>query len=573
VSESNVTSPTTSRHEPGRLLIPLSLIALIPPVLVGLALRAVGLRGQILTGDELHSVHGALAMPVSQILRTWTFGDADYCVPLTASYRWLMDQGVVFSEVGFRLPSLLAGVAAIALLPWLAAPRLGRRGAIAFAWLLAVSPMLVFYSRIVRSYMPAVLAAGIAIALFDRWRQRRRGIDAIGYVLSGAAAVYLHLGAAPLVLAPLVHAALRAAPQPRRIQEWTGLLWPALAIGITIGALLLPAQESLLEVLRDKRDGDLPSLATWIGVLRLQLGTRDWIIGLLALALLFRGGFELWRTQPDFLGYLATLLAAQVIGLLLLAPDRMQERAILNRYLLVSLPILLAFVSVGLATPWTERQVAPHTEAATPGFDWGTTLISTVALVSLYVTGPLAPNSYYWSSSFTNALTSVDFLGDGNWIAPPATPRFYRSLAESDSDETVIEYPWQNMSSHVFDAYQHVHGLDVIVSSVIDRADDRRLALRNRAEPTPEGFLSSRARYLIVHIDLLAEAGRVTSSDIHLRKWLRAKKELWLPLRRAGTAMSSELERRWGAPIYRDAALRVWDLEVVRARSRSPEAS
>jgi hypothetical protein len=162
VSETNVPSSTTSRHKLG--------IWLIPPFLIGLALRSVGLRGQILTGDELHTVHGALAMPVSQILRTWTFGGADYCVPLTAGYRWLMDQGVVFSELGFRLPSLIAGLAAIAALPWLAAPWLGRRATIAFAWLLAISPMLVFYSRIVRPYLPGVVGAVIAVLLFFRWR-------------------------------------------------------------------------------------------------------------------------------------------------------------------------------------------------------------------------------------------------------------------------------------------------------------------------------------------------------------------------------------------------------------------
>jgi hypothetical protein len=563
VSETNVPSPTTSRHE--------FRIWLIPPFLIGLALRSVGLRGQILTGDELHTVHGALAMPVSQILRTWTFGGADYCVPLTAGYRWLMDQGVVFSEIGFRLPSLLAGLAAIAVLPWLAAPRLGRRATIAFAWLLAISPMLVFYSRIVRSYMPAVLAAGIAVLLFVRWREQRRTAAAVGYVISGAAAVYLHLGAAPMVAAPLLYAALRAAPSPRRMQEWASLLWPALAIGIALAALLYPAQESLLDVLRDKRDGSLPSLATWVGVLRLQFGTRDWIIALLALALLVRGGSLLWREQRDLFGYLATLIAAQTIGLLLLAPDRLHERAILNRYLLVALPILLIVISVGLATPWQRTPTEAVSEGSAPARDWGTTLVSAIALLSLYLTGPLGPNSNYWKSSFTHALTSVDFLGEGNWIAPSVTPRFYRSLALSGSDATIIEYPWQNMSTHAFDAYQHTHGRDVIVASVIDRSDERRIALRNRAEPTPEGFLASRARYLIVHRDLWTEAGRVTSSDVHLRKWLKAREELWLPLRRAADVMTRKLEGKWGPPIYRDAMLSVWDLDLVRQRERTQD--
>ncbi len=62
VSEINVPSPRTPR---------LGLwIGFIPPFLVGLGLRSAGLGEQVLTGDELHSVHGALEMSVSEILRT-----------------------------------------------------------------------------------------------------------------------------------------------------------------------------------------------------------------------------------------------------------------------------------------------------------------------------------------------------------------------------------------------------------------------------------------------------------------------------------------------------------------------
>ena len=104
------------------------------------------------------------------------------------------------------------------------------------------------------------------------------------------------------------------------------------------------------------------------------------------------------------------------------------------------------------------------------------------------------------------------------------------------------------------------------MSSVIDRTGEARIALRNRAEPTAESFLASRARYVVVHKNLLFESSRVVSSDIHHLYWLRAKEKLWDPLRRAAKLMSGELEKSWGAPTSEDVAIQVWDLNEIRAR-------
>ncbi len=560
MSEINPASPRLPRRELWAWLA--------PPFLVGLALRWIGLRAQILTGDELHTLQAALAMPVADILRTWTFAGADYCVPLTAAFRALMDSGVVLSELSLRAPSLATGLAAVLLLPWLASPTIGRRAAIVLAWLLAVSPMLVLYSRIVRPYMPAVFAASVAVLLFERWLRRRHPAAAVGYVISGATAVYLHLVAAPLVLAPLLYAALRSKQREERL----ALLWPTLGITLAIAACLMPAHESLLEVIRAKRDGGLPSLSTWVGVLRLQLGTREWAVAAMGLVVALRGVMVLWRTQREFLGYLSTLVAAHLIGLMILAPDRLEERAILNRYVLVALPLMLIPIAVGLSTPW--RRAAKTSESPRA---WSALAVSTLALLALLATGPFAPASLYWGSSFAHSLSSIDFLGQGNWMPADATPRFYHSLAETDRTRddtaTLIEYPWENLASHSFDAYQHIHGLRVIVSGVIDRSSEDRISLRNRAQPTLVGFLASPARYLVVHLNLRAEADQLVSSDPHQRYWLHAGKQLWEPIRRAAKLMSMRLETSWGAPSYQDDMIRVWDLDLVREQQRHPNDS
>ena len=152
--------------------------------------------------------------------------------------------------------------------------------------------------------------------------------------------------------------------------------------------------------------------------------------------------------------------------------------------------------------------------------------------------------------------------------APADAPRFYREIA-SESGASVIEYPWQNMSAHAFDAYQRVHQQPVYVSSVIDRSDETRLALRNRVEPRPEAMLASSARYVVVHLNLESEARRLNSSDPNFHKWLLARQNLWIPLGRAGASMSSRLNKAFGRPLYIDTTIAVWDLDAVREQERA----
>src|SRR5205085_9235144 len=101
-----------------------------------------------------------------------------------------------------RLPVLLCGLAALLVLPFVVRGWVGRRAALLFAALLAVSPLLVLYSRIARSYLPLVLFGVGAVVAFEVWwreRSRRAGAAFVGLA---AVAVWFHLGAAPLVAAP-----------------------------------------------------------------------------------------------------------------------------------------------------------------------------------------------------------------------------------------------------------------------------------------------------------------------------------------------------------------------------------
>ncbi|MEN8182506.1 MAG: hypothetical protein ABFS46_08220 [Myxococcota bacterium] len=126
-------------------------------------------------------------------------------------YRGLLDLGVALDELRLRLPVLAAGIATVVLLPRAVQPWIGVGAARAFAWWLALSPALVLFSRVVRYYAPKVLLASLAAAAFAHWWTRRTRRSAFLYATLAAAAIHVHLFAAPFALAPLLFGALALA--------------------------------------------------------------------------------------------------------------------------------------------------------------------------------------------------------------------------------------------------------------------------------------------------------------------------------------------------------------------------
>ena len=180
-------------------------IWLAPPFLFGVGLRLYGIQGQVLGGDEFHAIQIALRRPLERILTQYS-AEADHSVPLTGILRLISTAGVQLSELVLRMPALLLGFVLLWAAPRRCATFLGHRTGAIFAWLLAASPLLVLYSRLVRSYMPMVCLALIAAFAFYAWLEKGRWWDALLYVATSALATYFHLLAAPFVLAPFLFA-------------------------------------------------------------------------------------------------------------------------------------------------------------------------------------------------------------------------------------------------------------------------------------------------------------------------------------------------------------------------------
>ena len=150
---------------------------------------------------------------------------------------------VGLSELGVRLPMLIAGLLALVVLPLLIRVMVGSTTALIFAALLAVSPVHIYFSRYARPYAITLLLSFTAISGFYLWWRGGRRSGAMIYCLAGAAAVYFHLAALPFVLAPLPWAALDALRERKAAKIGSSLVRLTVTgccLGCILAALLGP---------------------------------------------------------------------------------------------------------------------------------------------------------------------------------------------------------------------------------------------------------------------------------------------------------------------------------------------
>lgn len=193
-------------------------LALAPAFLAGFWLRWHLLADQVLIDDEWHGVYYVIGKSPAWLLTHFSIPGAT-CIPLNF-YAWLLGATTGWSEPGLRLPSLVCGTLCVAAGPLLARNFIGPRRAVLLGWLLAVSPLLIFYSRICRPYSAVALLAFAALLLAARWMQSGGLRPALLFILTGVAAIYFHLFAAVTVAAPLLaalvfHAWRRWSGRPR----------------------------------------------------------------------------------------------------------------------------------------------------------------------------------------------------------------------------------------------------------------------------------------------------------------------------------------------------------------------
>jgi 4-amino-4-deoxy-L-arabinose transferase-like glycosyltransferase len=317
-------------------------------IVAGLTVLAAALRFATLGAQAYH--HDEI-VTASRVLRAdfrhamEAVGFSESAPPLYYALAWLWTQLTGTGELGLRSLSALAGVATVPVAYLLGAELRGRRTGIVAAALVAVNPMLVWYSQEARGYALLALLSAVAALYFVRALGPRDvpsprgpyGRSSDGTLSGGRRDLTLWGAFSALALATHYFAIFPIALEAawllwRRGRAAMAGLWIVLLAGLALAPLVVH-QASL-------------GHAEWIG--GRSLGHRLWEAGVTFVA----GETGDVIARPETVLPAAVPLLAVIAGLLLLAArgDRRERRAG---------GLMLAVAAAAIAVPLALALVAP----------------------------------------------------------------------------------------------------------------------------------------------------------------------------------------------------------------------
>jgi mannosyltransferase len=317
-------------------------VALGAIVLLAAALRFATLGTQSIWFDEAATwdvVRGSFGAMLDRL------PDGESNPPLFYVLEWGWIRVFGDGEAGLRSLSALAGLLTVPVAYGIGRRVGGTRAGLAAAALVAVNPLLVWFSQEARSYALAVLLSALALLLFLHAREDPRGRLLAGWAVAAALALATHYFTA-FVLLPQALLLLRDHPRRRSAAAAVGAVG---ATGLALLPLLLAQRGNPYEIASESiavRLAQVPKqfLLGYRGPLALPLG----LLG----AALVAGGVWLLvrRADPDVRRRAGLVAAVGASGLLLPVLAALVGADYLNaRNLLPALVPLLAALGAGYA--------------------------------------------------------------------------------------------------------------------------------------------------------------------------------------------------------------------------------
>jgi hypothetical protein len=521
---------------------------------VGIALRLDQFASQLLLEDEWHAVYRVVHDTPSAIFLD--FGHSDSSIPLTLLY-FAEAHAFGLSEMAMRWPMLLAGIATLILLPWYVAQRIGRAEALLFAALLAISPLLYFFSRMARPYELTLILVYVAHLAFRRAIEagRPNRSDTLLYAASASLAAWLHPVTAPFVVAPFVPAAwrsLRGAGRDRA--AFVRLVELAIFAGVPMAVLLLPPLFAHPESLSLKSGVDLPRVDTLVGVWYAWFGTGSTTVLAVCVLLAIVGAPTIWLRLPEA-GSLLAGVALTALMIVITRPAWIGNPLTFGRYLLPMLPLLLLATACGALR--FARAISTRLAMRGAVANALVGAIAVTPVMALAATTPLAPLLVHPNANSMHLLYAFDFRPDHNPVIAhmasiPLSPWWATLASQPPSSVAIAVAPFPTESAG-WDAprWQRVSRQRILAGLLTplcaspresEMPDDARFAFRNA-----------------VH---LGSAQDVASHGVDYVVWQKPYRyvapgidvQVAIDVAPCGSA----LRARFGAPAYEDAWLDVY---------------
>jgi mannosyltransferase len=376
-------------------------------VVAGLTVLAAALRFATLGAQSYH--HDEI-VTASRVLRDgfWHAMDAvgfsESAPPLYYALAWVWTQLTGTGEVGLRALSALAGIATVPV-----AYLLGRdlsksqRTGVVAAALVAVNPMLLWYSQEGRAYALLVLLTALSVLYFARALEGGRRRDFLVWGSVSALAIATHYFAVFPVAVEAVWLLRR-----RGRESLPG-------VGIVAGAGLLLAPLAVHQA----------SIGHAAWITNFTLGHRLWETGLTFM--LGETGDIIAQVERPLLALFPCLLGAVALALVLLRGDARERRAAAIPLALAAITVAVP-VAVGLLDPAKDYVLArnlipalvPLLVAVAIGFTLGRARRAGTVLGAALVVYSLAFSAW---ASLSPALQRPDWDAAASTLGEPARPR------------------------------------------------------------------------------------------------------------------------------------------------------
>jgi hypothetical protein len=437
-------------------------------IAIGVWLRLWQIGHQILIDDEWHAIHRLMHAGYRDIFLS--FGHADYTIPLTLLFK-LLAETIGLGEWRLRALPLAFGMATVVVVPWVMRPWLARNEQWLFCALLAISPLLIHFTRYVRPYALTVPLGFVAMVALWRWWHERRRAWAVVFVIAATVCAWLH----PLTLlftgSALLWFGLAALDQWRR-GLGTSALWRIVPLGLLTtflcSALVLPPLLADPDAMSSKSGIHQIQWLTFVRAWELIAGTAAWLPAVVMLALTGAGALRLFRRDHWFVGYWAFMSVVAVIVISLLDAAWIHHALVLVRYSAVFQPLILLLVALGLVGVINRASAIVNL----PGAHLVTSaVLMPTLLLLLYFSGPL-PRVYTGINQSTSHMRyhfDYDFERSvyTRVMAEAELPEFYRRIADEPGDWVLIETPW-HFESHFspLSEYQRHHQMPMRIGMI-----------------------------------------------------------------------------------------------------------
>jgi hypothetical protein len=436
--------------------------------LAGSFMRVYRITDQIVIDDEWHALNAVQNHDFSWIFTH--FGTSDHSIPLALIYE-IQYQITGLNEILLRWPMLLAGCLAVLVLPHLLRHWLNRPEQLLLAALLAISPLLIYYSRFARPYGLLTLLEPAALLMAWHWWKSNQTRHAVGWVLLATFSAWLNTPALIVVTAPFAWFGLLACRRAIFDGDRTTLARLA-AIGgvmlVLLAVLLGPPLATQSDVIITKAGRHLINWETVPWAVSLASGSgHPWVfaaIGLLALT----GSYVLFNRDKDFGRYMLFTCVLAVFVLVLTGAAFAQHGNVFLRYLIGLVPFFIACVAAGLV----------YASTRIVHYSWLPTVTTKAVLIVtpavLFLTGPIPDWPLRNSQFLTHQNYHFHYNQDRNvyrlsmegWFRKE--PFYAEIAAQHEAGEaSIVEAPWSMESyTNPINLQQDIHRQRVVIGFI-----------------------------------------------------------------------------------------------------------